>query len=111
MNDSVKTIQLEFFDALGNVGSNSWNQKELLISQHVGIIKCPIFNNFPIDTNLVTRQFNLNIATTSEIYDFNVGDKFYYQEYLSNNYPPYGVIDYALFEIANKTIDNTNHNK
>lgn len=69
INDSVKTIQLNFFDALGNAGNNSWSQKEFLLSQHYGFIKCPIFNDFPNDTNLVTRQFNLNIATTTDIYD------------------------------------------
>jgi hypothetical protein len=108
INDSVKTIQLNLFDALGNAGSNSWTQKELLISQHYGFIKCPIFNDFPNDTNMVTRQFNLTIATTNDIYDFNVGDKFYYQSYKTNNWPPTEATDYALHEVANKTIDIVN---
>lgn len=108
INDSIKTIQLNFFDALGNAGNNSWSQKEFLLSQHYGFIKCPIFNDFPYDTNMVTRQFNLNIATTTDIYDFNVGDKFYYKYYRSINWPPTEATDYTLLDLISKTIDTTN---
>jgi hypothetical protein len=108
ISDSVKTIQLNLYDANGNAGSNSWTQKEILLSQHNGLIKCPVFNEFPTDTNMVTRQFNLNIATTSEIYDFNVGDKFYYQSYKTNNWPPTEATDYTHLELMSKTTDTIN---
>ena len=108
ISDSVKTIQLNLFDANGNAGSNNWTQKEIFLSQHNGLIKCPIFNEFPTDTNLVTRQFNLYIANTNEIYDFNVGDKFYYQYYRTNNWPPTEATDYTLLDLISKTIDTLN---
>ncbi len=108
ISDSVKTIHLNLYDANGNAGSNSWTQKEILLSQHNGLIKCPVFNEFPTDTNMVTRQFNLNIATTNEIYDFNVGDKFYYQYYRTNNWPPTEATDYTHLELMSKTTDTLN---
>jgi hypothetical protein len=109
ISDSVKTIQLNFFDSLGNPGINDWSQKELLVSRNFGIIKSPHFNSFPNDTSLWTRQFNLKIASTNEIYDFNVGDKFYFEQGKMNNQPDYLYTqDYTLLEVLSKNVDTSN---
>lgn len=108
-SDSVKTIQFHFFYTSGVQGINDWSSKELLISRQYGILKSPHFNGFPNDTSLWIRQHHLNIATTNEIYDFNVGDKFYF-EHGKLNIPPDNLYtnDYTLLEVLSKNVDNLN---
>ncbi|HRG57705.1 MAG TPA: T9SS type A sorting domain-containing protein [Bacteroidia bacterium] len=107
--DSIKVISLQYFDSLGNVLINDWTQKEILLSQNYGIIKMPCFNNFPQDTSMWTRQNNLGIASSSDIYNFHIGDQFYYQQGYSNDEQGYfHAIDYTLLEVLNKNIDAAN---
>ena len=107
--DSIKVISLQYFDSLGNVLINDWTQKEILLSQNYGIIKMPCFDNFPQDTSMWTRQNNLEIASSSDIYNFNIGDQFYYKQGYSNDEEGYfHAIDYTLLEVLNKNIDIVN---
>lgn len=107
--DSVKVISLQYFDSLGNVLSNEWTQKEILLSKNYGIIKTPYFNNFPQDTSMWTRQNNLEIASSNDIYNFHIGDQFYYKQGYSNDEPGYfHANDYTLLEVLNKNIDGVN---
>jgi len=103
--DSIKTIQLSYYDSLGNLATNAWSQRQLFISRNYGMVKCPHFNEFPSDSSMWTRKFEYTIPQTNTIYNFNVGDKFYYQSYYIGQ-PTYYATDYTLHEILNKNIDN-----
>jgi len=108
INDTIKTFALTYFNSLSNIATNDWSLKEIQISRNFGIIKCPNFNFFPADTNMWFMQLNLNIATTSDIYNFNIGDKFFYKYFKADYYPPTEASDYYLNEILNKNIDIPN---
>ena len=84
LNDSLKRINLQYFDQNNQAAAHPFNGKEIILSKNYGAISLPDFYYFPEDTQLLARRFELKKLTMGMIYDFNVGDVFCYSNALYN---------------------------
>jgi hypothetical protein len=80
--DSVRTITLQAYDALGGNIANDFNGLQIEISKNYGIIKAYNWHNFPNDTamyelaGMENAQVGAHIVTAVDIYNFAIGDRF-----------------------------------
>ncbi|NVO20733.1 MAG: T9SS type A sorting domain-containing protein [Bacteroidetes bacterium] len=81
ITDSVKVISLLRKDNLGQVVNDEVNGKQILLSQHHGLVKLPRFDEFPAYTALYSLCGMSNPAvgqlnpTIQSVYDFSPGDE------------------------------------
>ncbi|MBX9852312.1 MAG: T9SS type A sorting domain-containing protein, partial [Cytophagaceae bacterium] len=92
LSDSVKVITINLRDNLGNIVSDKFNGKEILLSKNYGLLKAYIFCHFPYDTNsfvlkgLSNPDVGINNITAREIFDYSIGDEFHIEEILGGPY-------------------------
>ena len=124
ISDSVKLISFLATDSLGDSLSNPVNSLHLLLSKTYGFIDILNFNSFPGLSSsymLYTEEFsqynivgksNPDVGITNftfhEVYDFDIGDEFYYvglDENMMLSYPPYySHYSYVLDKIVDKDV-------
>jgi len=86
LSDSVKTVSLQVKNISGTNISSTLNAKTIKISKNYGIIKIPVFNNFPSTytayelAGLSNPAIGYQLLTSRKIYNFAIGDEFHYEE-------------------------------
>lgn len=91
-NDTVKVIRLQRKKAGGQNTNDPINQERIYLSKSWGLLSTIIFYNYPhaitsmtlIGAELAPAGFK--VPTNGEIYDFEVGDVFHYENYWSDTY-------------------------
>ena len=106
--DSIKKITLQFYNQLNQIVPHPLNGKEIILSKNYGAVKLPDFYFFPTDTNLLDRRFGFEQITNSQIYDFNIGDKYCYSSIYYDVSAPSYLYDYYVYEILNKFYTTNN---
>lgn len=113
ITDSVKTIVLQAKDNTNNNINHPFNNKEISFSKNYGLVKFYSMTNFPLDTNSCTlvgsSNPNMGIVnlTTSEIFDYTIGDEFHIEDYERSYFNPweYDII-YIRKIILNKVVSS-----
>jgi hypothetical protein len=112
ISDSIKTIELQATNSIGNPITNPFNGKQIKIGKNTGLIK--FFNSldFPADTTsfLLQGKSNPQIGTVgltySEIKNWEVGDVFHYSGSWNNGSGD-AMYNYELITITGKNISST----
>lgn len=90
--DSVKHIQITYFDSTGAAAYKPFNGFSFIISKNYGWVKKTVFNAFPVNENeiilsadslvgLSNPNRGLFINLSDAVYKYEIGDEWHYNQY------------------------------
>ena len=121
ITDSVKTYSLQLYDQNNNPIENPVNNLSLKISKSHGVVEFFSIRDFPhADNNQYTSNLRLlsnslvrpeeYVITRGDIYDFEIGEEFHYQNATSvDAIPAENRLEFVTRQIIEKEEDQLNH--
>lgn len=97
--DSVKVIEIEYRDTLGNVHDHAWNGQQFSLSKNHGFVESAMWERFPQGNPSRTyKQVREIDLSRDAFFDFRVGSKWHHQiERKDFGWPSY--YEYATWEV------------